>query len=322
MDHALFEAIVRRANLAPSVHNTQPTRWRQGDGVIEVLCDRTIRLAAGDPEGRDAALSCGAALEATVLALSDKGIGASVDICDWRAVADGPSGLAPIAQITLGGEAVPDPLAREIERRFTHRGAFAAADPAPWAPDDAVLVTSSDRKARIGALNDAVSLAALRDRPTRRELLSWMRLSERHPRHGLDGMSQEALHMAPFEARAAQLALGPFWRLLDLLGVAGGLTAEADATLSSTVIAGFHRPRGESPIVSGRAYLRLWLGATQRGYAGWPMAALTDDPASRARLLADLSLPPDRDLLQMIRFGPPDEDPPPRARRPLDEVLV
>jgi len=315
-----FEALVQRANLAPSVHNTQPARWRLGECVIELFCDRRVTLGAADAEGRDAAFSCGAAVEATVLALSEEGIGARVETADWRAPGD--RGLALMARITPGGAVSPDALAGALPARFTHRGPFAEAGPCHWSPGDAVLVTDPEGKARIAALNDAVSLEALREGAARRELLSWMRLSERHPRFGLDGMSRDALRMAPFEARAARLALGPFWPVLDLLGLTSGLTAEAAATQSATAIAGFHRPRGESPVDSGRAYLRLWLEATQQGYAGWPMAALTDDAPMQARLHADLALPPDRELLQMIRFGPAGEDPPPRARRPLDEIIV
>jgi hypothetical protein len=54
----------------------------------------------------------------------------------------------------------------------------------------------------------------------------------------------------------------------------------------------------------------------------WPMAALADDPATRDRLSADLGVPPDHRLIQMLRFGPPDRPAPRRARRPVDDLIV
>jgi hypothetical protein len=70
-----------RANQAPSVHNTQPARWRPAVDHIKIACDPTVALSVGDPDGIDAGLSCGAAVEATVLALSAHGIGALVEEC-------------------------------------------------------------------------------------------------------------------------------------------------------------------------------------------------------------------------------------------------
>jgi len=315
-----FRQIVARANLAPSVHNVQPARWRREGDEIALYCDGDLRLPAGDPAGQDAALSCGAALEATVLALGAAGQGAEVTET-WAGYAPG---LCPVARLRLTGAAKPDPLAAQLEQRFTFRGPFETR-PSPlygWSPETARLITSAAEKSRIAALNDAVSLTAMRNGPLRRELLDWMRLSERHPRYGIDGMSRDALQFAPYEARAARFALGPLWGLLDLVGLTSGLTAEAPATESAAVIAAFHRPEGESRIASGRAYLRLWLAATQLGFAGWPMAALTDDAEARAELHRSLAIPAGRALVQVIRFGMPTGSAPPRARRPLDEVIL
>ena len=75
-DAALRRRIVGAARLAPSAHNTQPVRWHFGsDGVIALLGDTSRRLPCADPHGRDFALSCGAALEATALSLGAQGIG-------------------------------------------------------------------------------------------------------------------------------------------------------------------------------------------------------------------------------------------------------
>jgi nitroreductase len=60
---SLLERVVVLACRAPSVHNTQPWRWRiKGTDTLELFADRTRQLAVADPTGRNLAISCGAAL--------------------------------------------------------------------------------------------------------------------------------------------------------------------------------------------------------------------------------------------------------------------
>src|SRR5262249_39715024 len=69
MNRQQLENLVAEANLAPSVHNTQPTRWRLADdGSVLIFEDTSRRLTIGDPSGRDAAVSHGAAIEGFALA--------------------------------------------------------------------------------------------------------------------------------------------------------------------------------------------------------------------------------------------------------------
>src|SRR5688572_11374328 len=67
-------ALVAEASLAPSVHNVQPARWRFTGGGLILFEDRSRRLAAGDPTGRDSATSLGAAAEGMAIALSRHGL--------------------------------------------------------------------------------------------------------------------------------------------------------------------------------------------------------------------------------------------------------
>ena len=64
MDNALLSRIVATANLAPSVHNTQPARWHAAsDGSILVMADLARHLSAGERTGRlDAAGAFASAL--------------------------------------------------------------------------------------------------------------------------------------------------------------------------------------------------------------------------------------------------------------------
>jgi len=65
---------------APSVHNTQPWRWRFGRNDAELHADRGRQLTGTDPEGRDLMLSCGAALHHLRVALAARGLGCTVDL--------------------------------------------------------------------------------------------------------------------------------------------------------------------------------------------------------------------------------------------------
>ena len=71
----LAEAIVAEANLAPSVHNTQPTRWTIDGNALILSLDKNRLLQVGDPTARDARLSMGAALHGTSIAANRNGLG-------------------------------------------------------------------------------------------------------------------------------------------------------------------------------------------------------------------------------------------------------
>ncbi|SFI76733.1 Nitroreductase family protein [Amycolatopsis sacchari] len=61
-DTQTVEAAIALAVRAPSLHNSQPWRWRVGDRSVHLYADRTRLLPETDPQGRDLLLSCGAAL--------------------------------------------------------------------------------------------------------------------------------------------------------------------------------------------------------------------------------------------------------------------
>jgi hypothetical protein len=58
---ALAEA-ARVAGLAPSIHNTQPWRWRVDGDVLELYSEPIRQLHESDPGARLMVLSCGVAL--------------------------------------------------------------------------------------------------------------------------------------------------------------------------------------------------------------------------------------------------------------------
>ncbi|HVH13914.1 MAG TPA: nitroreductase family protein, partial [Longimicrobium sp.] len=54
--------LVGYAVLAPSAHNAQPWRFRVTEHWIELHADRSRALSVSDPDGRELAIGCGAAL--------------------------------------------------------------------------------------------------------------------------------------------------------------------------------------------------------------------------------------------------------------------
>ena len=72
-DPATVEAALALAVRAPSVHNSQPWRWRVGDESVHLYADPTRHLPRIDPARRDLMLSCGVALQHFTVALSALG---------------------------------------------------------------------------------------------------------------------------------------------------------------------------------------------------------------------------------------------------------
>jgi hypothetical protein len=64
--------LIGTAARAPSVHNTQPWRFRVGEFAIDLFADLDRKLRA-DPLGREMLISCGAALFGLRLAVRSLG---------------------------------------------------------------------------------------------------------------------------------------------------------------------------------------------------------------------------------------------------------
>ncbi|MHA7651107.1 Acg family FMN-binding oxidoreductase [Mycobacterium sp. ML4] len=77
-DEGTIRTVLTLASRAPSVHNTQPWRWRVGMSSLHLYSDVGRQLPHTDPDGRDLILSCGAALNHCVIALAAIGWQAKV----------------------------------------------------------------------------------------------------------------------------------------------------------------------------------------------------------------------------------------------------
>jgi nitroreductase len=114
LEHALTVA-----GRAPSIHNTQPWRWRVRGNVADLYADTRRQLVVVDPDRRLLTVSCGAALHHASTALAADGIGAAVDLTPSKA---DPTHLARIT--VTGRTPVTDAAVRlfhTIQIRHTDR---------------------------------------------------------------------------------------------------------------------------------------------------------------------------------------------------------
>lgn len=309
-DAATQRRLVGGANLAPSVHNTQPARWCfEADGSLALLADPLRRLAVGDPEGRDLAVSCGAALEGMLITLAELGLGAGTIA---EVDEDAPGGLRRLARFEVTEGAQPSGMAEALRSRATWRAPFLAVgtDKAreleAWAGErpDMTLVAAPEDKAFLAGLADEASLRFLRDRAFRLELLGWMRLSRSDPAYGEDGMNLDALHLSSMEGFLARHMMGgALFSLVDRLNLSALLFGERGRTISAAGILLFHRPFEETPLQSGRAFHRCWLELTRMGLSAWPMAVLADDPDCAGECRRRFGIGEGRRLINALRVG-------------------
>lgn len=117
-DAAAIRTVLGLASRAPSVHNTQPWRWRVDESSLHLYSDPGRQLPNTDPDGRDLILSCGAALNHCVVAWASVG---------WRAKVarlpdpDDSSHLAAITLSPYSADSLDIALAAAIPRRRTDR---------------------------------------------------------------------------------------------------------------------------------------------------------------------------------------------------------
>jgi nitroreductase len=130
----VVDYLVATASRAPSVHNTQPWRFRFSDGAIELRADPSRGLRVADAAARELILSCGAALYTLQLAVRKLGLEPRTTLLPDAA---DPQLLARVRGLP-GGPPTFDELRllAAISRRHTHRSAFTGDAPSAGLLDD------------------------------------------------------------------------------------------------------------------------------------------------------------------------------------------
>jgi hypothetical protein len=116
---AQVDGLLTAASRAPSLHNSQPWRFRLTPHAIELHADTGRRVPVADPDDRELRIACGAALFNLRLALHGVGIRPLVTILPDR---ERPTLLAVVR---AGGRKPPTPdqwrLLRAVPQRRTNR---------------------------------------------------------------------------------------------------------------------------------------------------------------------------------------------------------
>lgn len=273
--------LIRMAARAPSVHNTQPWRFRVSEDSIELYADQARKLRT-DPLGREMLISCGAALFGLRLAVRSLGYQPVVQLLP------DPARLRLLARVSLGRV---DPMTdREqqmleaVPHRHTHRGPFSAG-PLPGgllaglqhdalAEGSALALVYPDHAYRqLADIVGAVARRQDRDPTARAEILRWSRSPEQHARDGIPARAFPAVARSQ-PGRLAQ-------RDFDL-GRSLGLLAQDGPPPAATVVLLTRDDHRADWLRAGQALHRLLAHAASR----WIFASLHTQPLEAAAIRA------------------------------------
>lgn len=320
-DEKTVRSAIALAIRAPSVHNTQPWRWRVGDSSLHLYADWSRHLAATDPDGRDLVVSCGASLHHLRVALAALGWGTEIHRLPNPAE---PDHLASVELFER--RPLPDdiPLAAAIPRRRTDRRLYSSwrvpevllDQLGEYASDEgAELRTATDPAMRYrlaAAIAEADSLQAT-NADYRLELAEW---SGRHA-GSADGVPAATTPLI-YEGYGDLTMRG-----FTAAGLAQPTGAYADPDAGELVVLGTTADDLRSRLQAGEAASAVLLWATTFGFATCPLSQPLEVLSVREELRAQLlngSLFPQ--LILRIGWAHINATPlPVTPRRPLTEIF-
>jgi nitroreductase len=300
LTHDDIAFLVATAARAPSVHNTQPWKFRVSGNVIELRADTGRQLHQVDPAGRELMMSCGAAVFGLRLGLRKLGYLGAVRLLPdpaqpWLVARVEPAGNAPMSR-------EESDLLAALPHRHTHRGPFAPGE----IPSRLLAALQLDASAEgaellliehpavVADLAGLVTAAADEQRASQEisaELAAWVQPPGSQAR---DGVPASARPGSPDnDAAFAQAASGDVTAPLRLpqrdFGRPGTERVGGGPPSATVVLA----TAGDEPVDwlrAGQALHRLLLRAASR----WVFASLQSQPLEspqyRAMVVERLSL--------------------------------
>ncbi|MGY1704828.1 Acg family FMN-binding oxidoreductase [Geodermatophilus sp. SYSU D00697] len=319
LDRTTARTVVALANRAPSVHNSQPWRWRIAPTSIHLFADPTRALPATDPDGRDLRISCGAALHHLRVALLASGLSTRVHRMPDPAH---PGHLAAVETAPAQPTADDLALARAIESRRSDRRVFSTwpvpaqflADLVRAADAEGAALHVLDRETERWSVRRLVERAAVEQALTPGldgETAGWTGRS-RFSREGVPaqnvpevpGGTVPVRHFAGGEQRQNELG-----------------AEESDGTVLAVLATSTDEPVDQ--LRAGEALSAVLLTATRYGLATDPISQPLEVPATRAelrRVCQDGEGEPQ--LLLRLGWAPMSAVPVPlTGRRPVDDTI-
>ena len=314
---AALAAAARVAGFAPSIHNTQPWRWRAAGRTLELWAVRDRQLATTDPAGRLLTVSCGAALHHARVALAAQGWQANVELVPDPAQPD------LLARVTLQQRTEVTPAAMRLLQ--TVRVRRTDRRPVADTPVDRsiieILQHVADREgAHLHVLHpdEVIELAGAASRAQRvegmdaawaEELAYWAG----GERDGGLGVPDQVIPSTPPLTAVAGRDFGP----TGTLAVGPGHDREA----VYAILYG-DEDTARAWLRAGEALSAIWLEATERNLTLLPLSAAVEVPQTRQalqRLLANLG-----QAFLVLRIGVGDLEhitPPHSPRLPAEQTV-
>ncbi|MCE7004639.1 nitroreductase family protein [Kibdelosporangium philippinense] len=306
---------------APSVHNSQPWRWRVGDSSLHLYADWSRHLTATDPDGRDLIVSCGTSLHHLRVALAAMGWGTIVHHVP------NPGDSSHLASVEVFERQPTEediPVAAAIPRRRTDRRLYSS-----WPVPEALLDQLGEFAFEQGAVLRSATDPAMRFRLVS-AIAEADRLQGTDPEYGSEladwsGRFSGSTDGVP--ASAAPLSYEGYGDLSMRRFAAAGLAqpreSYADPDAGELVVLGTSSDDVVSRLHAGEAASAVLLWATSFGLATCPLSQPLEIPSIREELkvqLLDDALFPQ--LVLRIGWGHINADPLlATPRRPVAEIF-
>ena len=312
--------LVGYAVLAPSAHNSQPWRFRVTEAGIELHADRDRALPVSDPDGRELAISCGAALFFLRTAVRRFGHMDRVHLLPDPAKPDLLALVSRGEEARASGEVLR--LFRAIRERRTHRPPFEQRE--VGAPDLAALREAAEDEGgwlrpvggalreEVAGLVEQADHVQYADGAFRRELAGWIRPSAGAAH---DGIPAYALGIPDLLAPLGPALMGR----LNLGGMRGGSDRRAAQDAPMLAVLGTEGDRRSDWLNAGQALGRVLLAGRTRGLYAAFLNQPVQVPGLRARLREMTGREGWPQLILRMGYG---RDMRPTPRRGVEEVLA
>ena len=308
IERALVDAATI-AGLAPSIHNTQPWRWRIHGTIGSLFAEPARQLRISDFDRRLLVTSCGAALHHAGIALAARGYAAQVDRMP------DPANEEHLARITVTGNVAVTTAAmrllQTVKIRRTDRRPLLDV-PLPAGVIDALREAAAPFQIGLSTLDrgQTIELAAATARAQRDEtedigaLVELSAWSGVH-RPGGAGIPDENIPDRPTQTTVPTRDFGHVGTL--------PVSAADDNAATYAILYGLEDVPA-AWIRAGEALSAVWLTAIERDIALLPLSAAVESPSTRLelrRILSGIGYP-----YLALRLGVADTEVPPPPRTP------